>query len=227
MSGFAGPSPFCGFEEYNQDRHDPRGRGACGCSCYFWTMMINWTEAAKFGQIPNHLLQGSVPKSPHLWATKNWQTAFIISNFSPMITQESIHSFFNTRTRLSNQPSSFFFFKFCWTDFDWVSGLTFTLPSRQLAAEAIYSYKLDTTDGNVKMTGTIWFDKNKDDNQKLLVSMGTQYKIPENKSSFVMRSTFSTQIPTLPKVRINFLIVGSQFCLSKLDLYELSPNMMY
>lgn len=84
-----------------------------------------------------------------------------------------------------------------------ILGFIFTLPKRQIAAEVLYSYKLETMDGNVKMICTIWFDKKQDQNQKLLFSIDKEYKISEDRNNFVIRSTANLQIPTLPKVRIN------------------------
>lgn len=80
------------------------------------------------------------------------------------------------------------------------AGISFTLPKRQLAAETTYSYKTDALDGHFRVSSNVWFDKKRDENQKLMISLGNEYNIPEDKSDFLMRSNVLFQIPTLPKV---------------------------
>lgn len=79
-------------------------------------------------------------------------------------------------------------------------GISFTLPKRQIAAETTYSIKMDALDGHFKVAGNVWFDKKGDENQKLMISFGNEYNVPEDKSDFLMRSSALFQIPTLPKV---------------------------
>lgn len=79
-------------------------------------------------------------------------------------------------------------------------GITLTLPSRQIAAEVVHSYKLDLKEGNAKLTGNLWFDKQRDASQKLMIAGVTEYKLPDGKNTFVSRSTAGVQIPALSKV---------------------------
>lgn len=79
-------------------------------------------------------------------------------------------------------------------------GISFTLPKRQIAAETNYLYKLDGLDGEIKVTANVWFDKKRDESQKLTVSFGNEYKVPEDNSEFIMRTSALFNIPTLPKV---------------------------
>lgn len=81
-----------------------------------------------------------------------------------------------------------------------LTGVSFTLPKRQIAAETTYSYKMDTLDGHIKVAGNVWFDKKRDENQKLMISLGNEYTVPQDKSDFLMRSSALFQIPTLTKV---------------------------
>lgn len=94
------------------------------------------------------------------------------------------------------------------------TGISFTLPKRQIAAETLYSYKIDGLDGDLKVTTSVWFDKKRDENQKLLFSFGNEYKVPEDKTDFVMRSSALFQIPTLPKA----ISVTNEMQLSPFDV---------
>lgn len=80
------------------------------------------------------------------------------------------------------------------------TGFIFSLPQRQIAGEAVYDYKLDVTNGLAKLTGTLWFDKMRNENDKAMFNIGTEYKIPQTENGIATRSSVSVRLPTLPKV---------------------------
>lgn len=89
-------------------------------------------------------------------------------------------------------------------------GVSFTLPQRQIAAESAYSYKLDSMEGGINVIGNVWFDKKRDEAQKLMILTEMEYKFTDDRSSLIMRTNSGLQFPTFPKVIIQytfFLIV--------------------
>lgn len=79
-------------------------------------------------------------------------------------------------------------------------GFTLSLPQRQIAGEAIYNFKLDATNGQAKLAGTVWFDKIRNENDLAMFTVGTEYKVPETENGIAVRSTVGVRLPTLPKV---------------------------